>query len=350
MTTSPLVTEGFVFLDGDAQGVREQTREGARVHQAGLVLDPGAAIGIEDATIADIIRQPVGDRVGEDVESGGENDFIGGEIVAGADKVDIDTMPEEGLINTVHGGMVGVAGIAGLDAGRPDAVVIVDDGDLGFDGGGFEECRNFAQVGGGLGEFLITAQTFAIVTEDSVPVLLPAGGAGAPAEPEDVIGSVGDLLKGDLTHLAGARVAPVGAPTARTGSLLHDPEILLLEAAHDVGSFGSGVGDIGLAPDGVIVPGDEIEVFSQVVVIELVEETHEIVGDEVVGAFGTQDAHLVALESVIEPRIETLPVEAGGGVMRLGVDRNGDLGPMGVDMTPKVRAPGFVETIERGVS
>ena len=59
------------------------------------------------------------------------------------------------------------------------------------------------------------AQGQAVVPEQAVPVLLAAGGAGPPAEPEQVVAAVRHLLQGHLADLARARVAAHAAPPAR---------------------------------------------------------------------------------------------------------------------------------------
>src|SRR4030065_2974739 len=88
---------------------------------------------------------------------------------------------------------------------------------------------------GGRGGCAGAGERFAVVPEEAMPVLLAPGGAGAPAKPDNAVGAVGHLLKGNLSDLARVGVAPEARPAAGSGGLLHDPDVLPLETPHGGG-------------------------------------------------------------------------------------------------------------------
>ena len=98
-----------------------------------------------------------------------------------------------------------------------------------------EQRGEFAVLAGDLGGFAVAAAGLAVVAQQAVPILFAADGAGPPAEPDLAVRAVGELLVADFAELARLRVAAEDAPAERAGGLLHDQEVLLLEAAHHVG-------------------------------------------------------------------------------------------------------------------
>ena len=127
------------------------------------------------------------------------------------------------------------AGIAVLNLEGPNAVVVVDDGDIGLDGGSRQERRQLTIFLGNLCGLAVAAAGLAVVAQQAVPILFASDGAGSPAKPDLSVGTVGELLVANLSQFARLRAAAEDAPAERPGRLLHDQEILLLEAAHHVG-------------------------------------------------------------------------------------------------------------------
>ena len=323
--------------------------------EVGLVLDAGARVGEEDSPGLDVGHELLGQRVGQDVQGRGQDQPVPAEVAARPHHVDVDPGPEEGLLVPGDRALEAVALEARLESERPEAVVVVDDGHLRLHRRPGQDLLQRRVLRGHLRRLPVAPARLAVVTQETVPVLLAAGGAGAPPEPDLRVGPVGELLVGDLADLPRAGVAREGAPAQGAGGLLHDPEVLLLEAPHDVGGERRGVGDPGLRPvgeDRVVVPADEVQVPRQLVVVHLLEQAHEVVGDELaVRAQVAKDPDLVGLELDVEPRGVAHPVEAGARVgdgpglpaPRVG---DGDLAP-GLDLeAPEVGAPGPVQLVE----
>jgi len=113
------------------------------------------------------------------------------------------------------------------------------------------------------------------VAEQPVPVLLAPCGAGSPSEPNLAVGAVCELLVTNFSDFARACVSAESSPATRAGGLLHNHKVFLLEAAHQVGGCSGAVRDVGFVPpDWVIIPGDKVEVFCEVIVIYSCVKSH----------------------------------------------------------------------------
>ncbi len=195
----------------------------------------------------------------------------------------------------------------------------MENGDARVDGRAFDLRPELVKFLRGLRRFAVPAQRHAVVTEQPVPVLFAPGGATAPAEPEQPVATVRELLVRDEPDLTGPRVAAKRAPAAGAGRLFHHPEILLFEPAHQVGGAGGVVHDLGRAEDRVVVPTHEIEVRAEFAVVQCEVERHRVVRDELFRADFPDDPQLIRLETDVEIRVPPPPVEPKPRIMRTGV-------------------------------
>src|SRR5262245_10684258 len=125
-------SEGFVFGDFNAERGCEFSGKRAIVNEVRFIFDARATVGQEDAAAADIVDQLTGNFVGEYVQVWGEDQFVAADVVAGSHDVDVHTGAKKCFVVALDGIFVRRTGIAGLKLQRPDAVVIVKDGDLGM--------------------------------------------------------------------------------------------------------------------------------------------------------------------------------------------------------------------------
>ena len=228
-----------VFLDLMPRARRQQPRQGSIVAEIAFVLHAGSAIRQQDAAVLHVSVQLAGGLIGHDRQVRRENQPVFRQIRTAVHDVHIDAGPHEGVVVAFDGALQAVARESGLETQGPEVVVVVDDGDIRDHGRAAQMALQLAELRGRLSGLAVTSERLAVVSEQPVPVLLPADGAGAPAEPDLAVGAVGELLIGDLADLARPGIAAEALPAAGPRRLLHDHEVPLLEAPHDVGGQGA---------------------------------------------------------------------------------------------------------------
>ena len=132
-----------------------------------------------------------------------------------------------------------------------------------------------------------------------------------PAEIADNLGAMGQSLPRPEAHHARLGDGVPRRPVHRAGLLLHHPPAALAHGAIKVMVIGRDIRVRCLAParlllfrgqegfgkaNGVGVPRGEVEVVAHVPMVELVEEAHEVMGDETARRMGADD---IALHLVI---------------------------------------------------
>ena len=157
-----------------------------------------------------------------------------------------------------------------------------------------------------------------------------------------------DVVPGHGADLALIEKVVDVRPVDRAGLRLDHPEILSLETARQImgGAVASGL-EMALAD--IVVPRRHIEILRDGVVIEAIEPTHHVGGDELAGVgVGANHVELIAL--VASPRIadETHPAQQEAGISVTGLDRN--LIPRGVGLAPVGCRPARVEVVESAVT
>ncbi len=317
--------------------------------EVGLVLDARAAVRQEDAAVGDVALEGVCDGVRHHVQLRRDDEAVLRQVRRRRHHVHVHAGAHERAVVAPHRRVVRVAGEARLDAQRPDAVVVIDHGDPGNDGRAFEFGHQRMELPCGPGRLAVAPERFAIMSEQAVPVLLPARRTGAPPEPELALRPMGELLIGDLADLARPGIPAEGAASAGTCRLFHDPEVLSFEAPHHVGGGRCVVRHAGRSPDRVVVPAYVVEVLGQVIIVQVAEKAHEVVRDEVVRTELAQDAHLVSLETHVEVGEEPLPVQAQARIVAVRVGGDLDLTPSGMDMTPEMGPPTAIELHQSAV-
>ncbi len=114
-------------------------------------------------------------------------------------------------------------------------------------------------------------------------IFLLAVQRAAPLPVAHDVGAMSDGVPRHRPHFSFVERVVDGRPVHRAGLGLHHPEILALEAASQV--VGKAVpGRIEMSLADVVVPGGEIEIFFDYVVIEAVIPAHCVCGDELPGS------------------------------------------------------------------
>src|SRR6185312_9523284 len=130
--------------------------------------------------------------------------------------------------------------------------------------------------------FLIQRHRCAICPDDRTVILLLPVECAAPLPIADGVGTVADVVPRHGANLAFVERGVYVRPVDRTGLRFHHPEVLALEAARKVVSRAILYG-IEVTLSHVVIPGGEIEVLLDGVVIEAVEPSHRVGGDELAG-------------------------------------------------------------------
>ena len=137
-------------------------------------------------------------------------------------------------------------------------------------------------------------------------------------------------------------------PVYRAGLSLHDPEILAFESASQiVGEAVSGGIEVPLSD--IVIPGGEVEVFLDHVVIEAVKPAHRVRGDELLGiGIGANDLQLVLLVTAPGIADESLPGQQQSGIAVLRLNRN--LAPVENCFAPVGGSPACIQVVESDVT
>ena len=199
----------------------------------------------------------------------------------------------------------------------------MEDGDVGVDGGAGEGGAGLGELGAELRDFGVEGNGGAVGADEGAVVFLLAVEGGAPLPVGDGVGAVADVVPGHGADVALVEGVVVDVPVDEAGLGFHDPEVLAEEAAGEV--VGGAVGDgVEVAGADVVVPGGEVEVLGDGVVIVAVEEAHHVGGDELAGVgVGADDVELILLVAAPGVGDEALPAEEEAGVAVGGLD--GDL-------------------------
>lgn len=142
-------------------------------------------------------------------------------------------------------------------------------------------------------------------------------------------------------------------PAGDAGLLFHNPEGGLLGTPHEFQSCRRKIGGlenliisgpfIG-GKHGILVVGNEIQLFCQIEIVDLPGKAHEVMGDEVVGADLPDDIGLHGLEIHDQIGAEALPIQHVAGIAAHGGDVGRiHLGKGIVFLTPEIGTPGFVQ-------
>lgn len=135
-----VLVKGVDFLGPDASELAERAGEPAQVTQVVFVDDAGPVGGDEDAPASHEFLEAFSHAGADHVQHGGDDELVAGEVAILADDVDGDAAHPEGAVVVNDGGVVVLAlgaGAFGVFQG-PAVFPVVDDGNLGADGGADE--------------------------------------------------------------------------------------------------------------------------------------------------------------------------------------------------------------------
>src|SRR6185369_16719304 len=129
---------------------------------------------------------------------------------------------------------------------------------------------------------------------------------------------------------------------------LHDPEVLAFESASQI--VGKAIlGGIEMSLPHVVVPGGEVEIFLDHVVIEAVKPAHGVCGDELFGiGVGADDLQLVLLITAPGIADKSLPGQQQSGISVLRLNRN--LAPVENGFAPVGSGPACIQVIKGAVT
>ena len=230
----------------------------------------------------------------------------------------------------------------GLKLQCPPAVVVKQNGHIGYGACPFQLRREDLQLFADLLGFDIAHGFAPGVVEQAAVILLVAAKRLPPAEVDNAVRAVTDALVGLQPHEVRAGQRVVDAPIDRTGLLFHHPKVTLEHTPSVI--VGGGHQPRRGAVKVVVVPAYKIELAAEIVVVDVCEEEHQVVGDKVIGAEAAEGFDLIVV--VGRPRVaaEAEKVEFVAGVAPSGRDcRQRDLAPIGVDFSPKRCTPVLVE-------
>ena len=337
---------------GQAVGRIAQAAEVALVHHA--------------APLADHHRPPAAGKAAElfgkifpqQVEHRRHHQAVPGQVAALAHKVHRDAGAGQGVIVAGQFPPVSQPQVA-RPAGafqRPHIRPVVDDGRLpGAPGAGcagqlFQRRAHLRRLPEG-------PRIAAAVMPDDRPVELFLGAAaGTPLEIADAVRPVGHRLQGRQHGHARLFLLGHRLPVGKAGAGFHEQKGLALERIEQVVHHGGVQRGLlhrfaGLVPGGVVVPADQVQLFGQVMVVDIVEAVHQVGGKL---CFRQDAADHVPLKSEkvnVPVADEPLPVKRqplhrvlalGGGAF--------DLVPIGIIMAPEPGVPGFVQGFQAAVA
>ena len=179
--------------------------------------------------------------------------------------------------------------------------------------------------------------------QNAMNLFLSVEGA-APLPVIDVVRTMADGLPSHGAGFSAIQKVIHRRPIHRSRLRFHDPEILPLEAAGQV-MRQTVVGGIDVATAHVVIPRSESQRLGDLVVVESIEEPHQIPSDELtrVGMFANH-INLVALVFVPCLAHEVLPLEHETRVMAPNWDRN--FGPVVVALAPVSGGPVVVQVVK----
>ncbi len=116
----------------------------------------------------------------------------------------------------------------------------------------------------------------------------------------------------------------IGRPVDAAGLGFHDPEVLAVEAAGKIVG-GAVFVAVELPVADVVIPGGEVEILADGVVIVAVEPAHHVGGDELAAVgVGADDVQLVLLIAAPGVGDESLPAQQQARVPGMSFDRESD--------------------------
>ena len=301
--------------------------------------------------------EPVDEALRQDGQAGYDDEAVALERGVGRDDVDVESECAQRRIPLERLPQRAEARALRLDVGDPDGGVVEDqrDGRMGARCHGSEP----RDVTGSGPRFVRADVVLAVGAQEAGVHLLLREGRLPPAEIGDELRAVRHRLQRPEPHHAGERRGVARGPVHGSRLLLHHREASATAAAvevvverRDVGMALARVAELlGVAEpelleeaERVAVPGDDIEVAPQGMVVEGGDEAHRVVRDIAAGRVCTQDVDLLAVERQHLVRGEALEVERVGGV-GFGDGERGrvDLIERPVLGAPEHRAPGVVE-------
>ena len=166
----------------------------------------------------------------------------------------------------------------------------------------------------------------------------------APLPIIDIIGAVADGLPRHRAGLTAVEEIIQRRPVHRARLGLHHPEILPLKAASQVVGEAVVCGVYVPRAD-IVIPGSKGERLADDVVIEAIEKSHEVAGDEL-PRFGVlaDRVDLILLVGSPGSGDESFPVEHQSGIMLAHGNRN--FSPVVVGLTPVRGSPVRVQVVE----
>ena len=237
----------------------------------------------------------------------------------------------------------------------PEIFPVIDDGNLRSVAGGDQAAKGL-QSRSHLSDVAEHAGVAAaVMIHHSAVEFFKRAAALAPLEILHGIGSVRDGLHRAEHMYAGPFQFADGLPVGGGRRAFHQQERLLFERAHQIMVEREPAGNLRFGflvftPGGIRVPGDDVHRILEGVVVQLVEEIHEIGGDRQIRADSLDGFSLPADEIVCLMGAEPVPVKVKP-VHRFLAGRNGrfDLVPGRIAMAPEIGPPRLVEGVERAV-
>ena len=236
-------------------------------------------------------------------------------------------------------------GVVQLEIHGPAAVVGMQQGDLGDGRGAGELCADGGEIAAELSNFVVERDGRAVGADERAVILLLSIERAAPLPIADFIGAVADVLPGHGADFAAIQKIIVARPVHGAGLRFDHPEIALLESAREIVRETFAI-DAHVAGANVVVPRRDGEGLAHDVVIEAVEKSHEIRGDELARIGMRADRiDLGALENIPFGGAEAIPIEAQAGIVI--ADGDGNFRPLVVGLAPVGGGPVSVEVGER---
>ncbi len=307
--------------------------------------------------MAAVLRVPgelLGQRRGDHVQHGRDQDPVPAEVARGGDDVGPHAQREQGGVPVERlPAVVQERGGVGVLLARPPRVPVEDDAHRR---GLALAARDRGERAQGPPERGHGAEEVAVLTgvrHHRRVVLLGPGGRLAPLEEAHGVGAVRDVQQRVPGQLAGPLRHVDRLPVDGARGVLHEePRAPARDAADQVGGEGQLVPVLRSRQD-VVVVGDEVDLAGPVGVVHALGAAHhhEVGGDGHTGGDLAQQVPLGA--QVLLERVGGEPLEVellrGVGVGRGEAGRE-DLLPLRVVLRPERRAPGVVEGVQRGVA
>ena len=224
----------------------------------------------------------------------------------------------------------------------------MDDGHVGMHLGFGQNGADRSQLAGQLLDFVISASRRAVMSQNTVRVLLNTPAVGAPTVEENAVRAAGNAAVPPEPHQIGFDGEVAGRIVEITVFLLEHPEIAVLGAAVEV------MPEVGVIHIDihvrVIVPCREVHVPVQIVHVDLRARAERVVSHELMRSDRLDDrnVHVGVIDRCVGNK--TLEVQSEAGIDgQLILSGQADFVPVVIDMAPEDGSPCFIETVERAV-